>query len=114
MDGMIERNRNPIQRPGHDTLLQEEFVPSRDHNLDIRWILDAASLDALLQIARAGSSGRVVIHNATLQVRTWVGGDGHRYSTIAIGGSDPQPENPLIISPRGDSVSQEISSLFRR
>lgn len=110
---VLDRNDRPIQRPGADPLLSEEYAPPRGHNLDVRWILDKAALEQLLEVARASRSGRVLVHNATLRVRHWRGGDGHSYATLSIGGSGAVPEDPLIVSPRGDSAPAVLAPRWR-
>lgn len=101
----LERNDRPLQHPGADVLLNEDHFPPRGHNLDVRYIIDRHALRQLLEAAEASVTGRVVVHGASLRVRTWRGGDGHTYSTFTFLGSGAVPEDPVIALPgRGENV----------
>lgn len=99
---VLERNDRPLQRPGADELLREDYFPPRGHTQDARFILDAEALRALLDVAQQSITGRVVMHNASLRLRTWRGGDGKVYTTLGVLATEAVPEDPSIVRPRGE------------
>lgn len=97
---VYDRVLNPIQSPGGDRLIAETYVPERGHNLDVRIILHEADIEKMLEVARASKTRRLVIQNASIRIRQFVGGDGHAYSCLTLCGSEARPEDPAILVPR--------------
>lgn len=102
---LMEVNSNPLQRGGlRPELIREVYVPARQHSFDTRWIMDAKLLEHLLDLAKASSTNRVVVHHATIRVRKWRDPSGHMFETYSIVGSGAEPE-PFALDPRGSSTS---------
>lgn len=93
---LLERNDRPLQLPNRDQLVQEVHTPPRDHDRDVRFIMDAKALEDLLERARRSPSQRVVVHGACIRARTWRAASGHEYTTLTVLGRDAQPEEVSI------------------
>ena len=79
--------------PGlEDTLLGEQTVGGPLAAQDVRMFLDRATLEHLLDVARASVVGRAVLNGVGVRVRSWRGGDGHVYHTWTLVSHPPQAE----------------------
>lgn len=96
---VLERNDRPIQRANMPELVLELHTPPRDHDRDVRFILDATALEELLALARQSPSQRVVIHGASIRSRTWRHA-GHEWSTLTVLGKSAEPEPVAIVGLR--------------
>lgn len=76
-----------------DALVGENVIGGPLAADDVRMILDRATLEQLLDMARSSLSGRVVLHRVGFRQRVWRGVDGHTYQTLAIVSHPPVPES---------------------
>lgn len=62
---------------------------------DCRMVLSRRELEALLEVAKASLTGRVVIHQAGIRVRLLEDG-GHRFKSLRLVGGKVEPETAAI------------------
>lgn len=85
-----------LQRgPGYPETLSVFEVGGPSDSADRRLVVDRATLEQLLDVARASLTGRVVLHRVGLRVEVLESG-GHRWEHVILIGGELRPESPPI------------------
>lgn len=86
--------RKPLQYgPDYPEVLSDMEIGGPEDPADRRLVVDAATLQHLLDIARSSLSQRVVLHHVGLRVQVLRDSDtGHRWEHVTLIGSEPKPE----------------------
>ena len=96
-----------LQLPGRDPCTRDVQYggPGPDGEggdaTDRRWVMDTATLRAMLETAEQSPTGRCVVHQVGLRVRQHRAGDGHMYEIVYVVGSRPIPETHAALSGGG-------------
>lgn len=87
-------NPRPLQMgPSYPHVVLDREIGGPEDPADRRLILDARTLEALLDIARRSTTQRVVLHHIGLRVQTLEDREnGHRWDHCTLIGSEPKPE----------------------
>jgi len=83
--------------PDYPEVLQDYEIGGPEDTTDRRLVVDTATLEELLRIARQALSGRVVLHSVGLRVQLLRDRQsGHRWEHCTLIGRQPRPEVTLF------------------
>ncbi len=89
---VVELNRSPLQRPGHDELIWEEVVGGPESARDQRLLIDVRTLEHLLEVAKASLTQRAQLDQVGIHARVWRAKSGHVYATWMLVHKPAKPE----------------------
>jgi hypothetical protein len=94
-------------RHGNNLVLDETQAPRDDEPLDVQLILDAETLELMLEAARRSRTRRCIVPHLKVCQRLMAPTHGaphfrptgHRVLVVSFKGSEPIPEDPAIVLP---------------
>lgn len=89
--------RPGLHQPGRDPCLRDVVYGGPQDPTDRRLILDTRTLRAMLEVAEASATGRVVIHSVGIRVRQHRAAGGHLYEIAYIEGRAPEAESSALM-----------------
>ena len=91
MEELIVRTA-PLQDPSQDEILREYQLGGVHSDRDVRFIMDAETLEALLEVANLSATRRVILNRAGIRMKVRRARTGHIYETLHLDGLQPVPE----------------------
>lgn len=98
LPGSVIREHGPGEHNAglKDKLVSENTIGGPLDPRDVRMVLDRASLERLLDVARNSLAGCVELHRVGLRVRTWQTSEGHCYQTLTLISDPPRASSTPV------------------
>ena len=94
--GKITKITTPLQRHGQDEILTEWQIGDINHRLDVRFILDAPTINSITSALEKSNCGMVCLGGLTWRVQVRKGKNGHNYGVVKLNTHTPRPMNTSL------------------
>ena len=94
--GKITKITTPLQTHGQDEIINEWQIGDVNHRLDVRFILDAPTINSIVSALQKSNCGMVCLGGLTWRVQVRKGTNGHHYGVVKLNTHIPKPMNTSL------------------